>query len=73
MKFRAKLTVSEVTDNGYSDRVKFNAKYSDNPEDNSYSKATPTASLEMQIDNPLLRGQIKPGQQFYVDFITTIE
>ena len=68
MKMRAKLTVQEVTDNGYSDRVKFSAIYTGSPEDNSYAKATPCASAEFQIDNPALRGQIKPGQKFYVDF-----
>lgn len=68
MKMRAKLTVQEVTDNGYSDRVKFTAQYSQTPEDNSYAKATPSADLSMQIDNPSLRGQLKPGQKFYVDF-----
>jgi len=67
------MQVSQVTDNGYSDIVKLNAVYSGdkNSEDNSYSKATPSATLEMQIDNPAVRGQMKPGQKYYVDFTPT--
>ena len=67
-KMRAKLTVSSVTDNGYSDVVKFGCLYSQTPEDNSFAKATPSGSCELTIDNPALRGQLKPGQKFYVDF-----
>lgn len=65
---RAKLKVQEVTDNGYSDMVKFTTQYSNNPEDNSFAKATPTGSCQLQIDNPALRGKLKPGQEYYVDF-----
>lgn len=68
---RAKLTVQTVTLTEYSDQIKFTAQYSGTPEDNSYAKATPCASLDMQIDNPELRGTIKPGQMFYVDFTPT--
>lgn len=72
MNMRAKLTVQCVTDYGSSEVVKFSALYSNNPEDNSYSQATPSASMEMCITNPSLKGTIKPGQKFYVDF-TKIE
>lgn len=67
---RAKMVVQTVTDNGYSDIIKLNAVFggSSNSEDNTFAKATPSASLEMQIDNPLLKGTIKPGQKFYLDF-----
>lgn len=65
---RAKLTVQSVTDNGYSDQVKYTAQYSDNKEDNSYSEATPNASADFTISNKALRGLIKPGQKYYVDF-----
>lgn len=65
---RAKLKVQEVTDNGYSDKVRFSAVYGGSAENNSYSKATPTADLTMQIDNPALKGVLKPGEEFYVDF-----
>lgn len=67
---RAKLQVSEVTDTGYADKVRMHAVYSGdkNSEDNTFAKATPSASLEIQIDNPAARGLMKPGQKFYVDF-----
>lgn len=68
MSFRAKMKVVEVTDNGWSDKVKLSALYSNTPEDNSYAKATPTGDISLQIDNPALRGKIKPGQTYYVDF-----
>lgn len=73
MKIRAKLRVSSVTDDGTSDIVKFHAVHAGdkNSEDNTFAKATPAASLEMQINNPDLRGIIKPGQKFYVDFTPT--
>jgi hypothetical protein len=72
MKMRAKLTVEHVATTEQSDLVKFRALYSDTKEDNSYAKSTPNATLDMQIDNPALRGQLKAGQKFYVDF-TPIE
>lgn len=70
---RAKMRVQEVTINDYSDKVKLSAVYggSNNAEDNSYAKATPSGSLELQIDNPNARGVIKPGMIFYVDMTPT--
>lgn len=72
---RAKFRIQSVTNNGYSDIVKFGAVYggSSNPEDNSFSKATPNATCEMTIDNPDLRGKYVPGQVFYVDFTPVME
>ena len=37
-------------------------------EDNSYSRWTPTATLEMYITNPNLFDKFTVGQKFYVDF-----
>lgn len=67
---RAKMVISTVTDNGYSDIIKLNAVYGGdkNSEDNTFARATPNASLEMQIDNPELKGKFKPGQKYYLDF-----
>ena len=65
---RAKLTSESVTNYGHSERVKYNAIYSQNPEDNSFSAATPSATAEFTISNKALLGTYKPGQQFYVDF-----
>ena len=37
-------------------------------EDNSYAKFSPSAELTINVQNPALKGQFKPGQKFYVDF-----
>jgi hypothetical protein len=70
MNIRAKFRVNSITDMGYGDIVKFGAAYSNNTnsEDNSYAKATPSADLSMQIDNPDARGKFKVGNKYYVDF-----
>lgn len=68
---RAKLTVDRVTHHDSNNRdVVFVAKYDhhNTPEDNSYSKYTPSASMNMTVTNPDLSDKIKPGMQFYVDF-----
>lgn len=65
---RAKLTIESVTLISYGEKVKFNATYSENKEDNSYASAMPSANAEFQINNPELLGVFKPNQQFYVDF-----
>lgn len=67
-KFRAKVKVDSVTDDGYADTIKCSPVCGGTPEDNSYSKATPSGSIELRISNDQLRGQIKPGAVFYVDF-----
>ena len=46
----------------------FSAQYSNSPEDNSYSKYTPSASFEMTIDNPAVQAKLKLGATYYVDF-----
>jgi hypothetical protein len=67
---RAKLEIQSVTQTTYGETLKFNAVYggATNKEDNTFSEATPSATLEMQISNKALHGQFKPGQKFYVDF-----
>jgi hypothetical protein len=66
---RAKMTVVSV-EQPYAgaDNVKMSAVCGTNPEDNSYATSTPTASLDMVIQNPDLIGKIKTGMTFYVDF-----
>jgi len=65
---RAKLTVAEIKRTDHAETLKFNAVYSDNKEDNSYSAATPSASVEFQITNKGLWGKFNPGDKFYVVF-----
>lgn len=66
---RAKLRIQSVQATEYSEQLKFAAQYSNTPEDNSFSEATPTADATLQITNKALWGKFKPGQAFYVDFI----
>lgn len=66
---RAKLRIQSVQLSEHSEQLKFYAQYSNTPEDNSFSQATPTADATFQITNKELWGKFKPGQVFYVDFI----
>ena len=74
---RAKLRVSSVLHSKASDGstdheiVKLQAVYSDDPnsENKQWSKWTPSASFEMQINNPDAFGKLSNGHEFYVDFI----
>jgi len=67
---RAKLKIESITKNEYNEELKFSAVYgnSTNKEDNTFSEATPSASLTMVVSNKELHGKFKPGQKFYVDF-----
>jgi hypothetical protein len=65
---RAKVQVQSVTLNGYAEVVKYSAVSGGSKEDNSFSAATPSGSIELHISNKELWGTIKPGQKFYVDF-----
>ena len=69
MNIRAKMNVRSVTSTEYSDEVELSAVYggSTNAEDNTYASATPSGSLKLQVNNPAVRGQIRPGQTYYVD------
>lgn len=74
MNIRAKMRVTEVTKMEYgAERVKLSAVYADktNAEDNTYAKATPSASVEMQVDNEAAHGAFVPGKKYYVDFTPT--
>lgn len=72
---RAKFLANEVTDYGeqypgsVNKRVKLAAVYSHdrNTEDNQFSSATPSGSLEMMISNPNASDFFKPGKKYYLD------
>lgn len=68
------MQVNEVVSSPWSDVVKLAPVMggTNSAEDNSYAKATPGGKLELTIDNPALKGVVKPGQVFYVD-LTLIE
>lgn len=71
---RAKFSCESVTKFGYgSEQVKLRAvgpKTGEilNAENASFSKATPSGTLEMTIDNPEAQGFFKPGGEYYLDF-----
>ena len=67
---RAKMRVTTITRNGYSEIVEFQAVYGGgtNAEDNTYASATPSGSIKLQIDNKALHGVYNPDDTFYVDF-----
>lgn len=64
------MRVESVTRHEHSEVLKLGAVYggTTNAEDNTFSAATPSASLEMHITNKALWGQFAPGQKFYLDF-----
>lgn len=74
---RAKLRVSSVMQSKNADGtigfevVKLSAVYSDDPESENkqWSTWTPSATFEMQINNPNAFGKLSNGHEFYVDFI----
>lgn len=67
---RAKLKLVSISKTEYAEDLVFDAVYSGdkNSEDNTFSAATPSASLKMSITNKALWGTFAPGQKFYVDF-----
>ena len=63
------MIVQEVTTTATSEKVTLMAVSSGiNAEDNNYAKYTPSAKLEITIDNPEAQGVLKPGKAFYIDF-----
>jgi hypothetical protein len=39
-------------------------------EDNTYARFIPSGKLNLTVSNPDLFGKFKPGQKFYLDFVT---
>ena len=71
MSVRAKFVLIEVTDMHWSagtKRLKFSTQYDQSiPEDQRFAKATPSGSMEMQVDNPAALEQLKLGEAYYLD------
>lgn len=62
----AKLHCESVLVSENSETPKFRAVYGDSEENKSFSKYTPSASLELSITNPQAMGFFKPGQDYLV-------
>jgi hypothetical protein len=65
MTVRMKLNCTVVRDYGTWKEVEFSALYSSNPEDNTFSLATPSAKLVMTVTNPNV--VYVPGQSYFFD------
>jgi hypothetical protein len=68
---RAKFQlVSETANAGTTAKnLTFQPRYDTSiPEDQRYSKATPSGELKMYVDNPAALEQLKLGQDYYLDF-----
>lgn len=67
---RAKMKCSYVTNHdGGNETVKLFAVYgADGTANASWSKATPSGSVELTISNPEAKGHFTPGKEYFVDF-----
>lgn len=69
---RAKMQLSEIAESAWSTTSRtltFRAFYDQSiPEDQRFSKATPSAEIKMTVDNPAALEQFKLGAFYYVDF-----
>lgn len=73
---RAKLQVETVDTDEHGERLTMVAvgkngggyPQDGSDEDNTYAHFTPSATLQIYIANPALRGKIKEGEKYYVDF-----
>lgn len=68
MTTKAKLKVVSVLKTEYGEKTTFEAVTNGTKEDNSFSKWTPSAKLELDVTNPDLFGKFVPGKKFYLDF-----
>ena len=76
MFIRAKMQCLQVTKTNWgAEIVKLSAVFTgdNNSEDNTYARATPSATVEMTIDNVHAHGAFVPGQKYYVDFTYAAE
>ncbi len=67
---RAKFQVTEVAKNQYgSVKVTLSPQYDQSiEEDRRFAKATPSGTIQLQIDNPPASDFLALGKYFYVDF-----
>jgi hypothetical protein len=72
---RAKMKVSRVENNETYEKLDFTAVCKNDgypsdgsDENNTFALWTPSANLDMTINNPALFGKFAVGQEFYLDF-----
>lgn len=78
MTVRAKMRLTSMTEVKWSPtadpsrRVRLETQYDSSiPEDQAFTKATPSGHIEMTIDNPAALAQLELGKAYYVDFTPT--
>jgi hypothetical protein len=69
-KMRAKFKCEETRQNQYNqETAKLYPVYQgENPENDSFSEATPQGSLEMVVTRAEAKGYFEPGKEYYLDF-----
>lgn len=70
---RAKFKVSSIRETDFGGREKqvevfLIPVYGDGKENESWSKATPSGDLRMQITNPEALAQFSVGKEYFLDF-----
>ena len=67
---RAKMTLTGKTQHSWGGQtLRFDCQYDPNcPEDQRFTKATPSGHVEMAVDNPAALEQFEVGKAYYVDF-----
>lgn len=68
MNIKAKMKCTNVTKHDSGEVVSFEAVVSGSEENKSFSAATPSASLTMNVSNPVARGAFEVGKEYYLDF-----
>ena len=69
--FRAKFYVGTIVPNGEGkgSTITLHTSYDPEvPEDQRFALATPAGYIQMQVTNPTVLEQLKPGQVYYLDF-----
>lgn len=65
---RAKMQIQKIEQHPTLEILTFTAVSNGSPEDNTYSKYTPSGSLTLRVTNPELLGKFKPSEKYYLDF-----
>lgn len=71
MIIRAKFKLGSIENHDWGGRVfKFDAEYDPSiPEDQRFALATPSGSMEIQVDNPEAIKELNLGRRFYLHLI----
>jgi hypothetical protein len=68
MKMRCKVRVDSVKRwSGNFEEIVFDAVSGGTKENESFAQATPSGKLVITVTNPAVLGQIRPGEEYYLD------